>query len=398
MKKLIPYLCVILLAACDTGSPLENIPPDTRIFLDEVQLQGENRLTSILRLHWTGEDVDGYIKGYELSFDAQNWTFVTTTDSVFNLSLEGGSDTTDVNFYVRSIDNEDAVDPDPAYLLIPIKNTLPTARLDTFNVIPDTVFSVWSVFWQVDDLDGRESLDSVFFQLNDGPWYGLDPDINFLTFVPQQADVAGEQNMDVYIGSGISQEKLDFSVTGGIVGADNEIHLRSRDIAGAFSEPDTSNVFFLRQKTGDLLLIDLHGGNTANGIYFPILDAVYPNYDYLNLLEQLPPFWDPTFGLMLKLYDKVFWYTDGTQLGALGERMGLEIAANQIQEFFNGGGKLLVSAKFVNPFPNGDQPNESPIFDFSPLDSLSTSIGQARVPVDSMLVPQGDFAALSTLL
>ena len=147
MRRILFILLMASLWACDTGEKLGNQPPETRIFLEEINLTGENRLNSVVRLHWTGEDIDGYITGFELSLDGQQWHFTTNTDSTFRFDLQVGTDTTDISFWVRALDNEDERDPEPAFLLVPIKNSPPTARFDTLNVVPDTVYSAWSVLY-----------------------------------------------------------------------------------------------------------------------------------------------------------------------------------------------------------------------------------------------------------
>ncbi len=389
MRKL-SYLLLLLVTACDYGSPLENLPPETKLFVSSIELTGTDRLNSVVKLYWSGEDRDGYIKGYELSGNGTAWTFVEETDSTFRFDIPSGSDTTDIDFYVRAIDNEDLVDPSPAYLSIPIRNSPPTARFDTVNLIPDTVYSVWSILWSIDDLDGRETLDSLFLRINDGPRYALDRFASFATFVPDNPTVNGEQAASVFLGSaGDLQPKL---IEGLKVGENNRLYLVARDIAGSESPLDSTKLFFVRRQTADLLLIDAHGDNAANTVYFPLFNTVYPTYDYLDLINNLPPFWEPTFGKLLNLYDKVFWYSDGNQLTNLGSRLAMEVAAIPIQQYLNQAGKMLFTAKFPNPFPNASTPNQSPIFSFSPMDSFSTASGQARMPTDSMMIPQGAFA------
>ena len=130
MRRPITYLLLgllLTLTACDKGELLENKAPDTRISVSEINLTGEDRLRSEVTLHWFGADEDGWITGYELSLDGTNWSPVTKQDSTFSFELTLGSDTTDIDFYVRAVDNDDAVDPTPAYLRVPIRNSPPTA-------------------------------------------------------------------------------------------------------------------------------------------------------------------------------------------------------------------------------------------------------------------------------
>lgn len=391
MKKILFISFLALLFACEEGTPFENLSPDTKIFLDEIKLEGQNRLNSVVKLHWFGEDQDGYITGYELSFDGANWVSTQSTDSTFRFDISVGSDTSDIDFFVRAIDNNQVADPEPAYLRVPIKNTAPTALLDTVNVVPDTVFAAWSIFYSIDDIDGFETLDSTFIKINDGAWYPIDKNIEFLTFTPTASDQVGIQEGFVY--SGLDARIQNRKIQGLNVGGNNQLYLRNKDISGTFSKTDSTKIFYLRQRESDLLVIDAHGADAANAVYFPILDQVYPGYDYLNLRAELPPFWAPTFTFILKEYDKVLWYSDGAELAAIGQQMLMEIAANQIQSYLNDGGKLFMTARFPSSFNDPNQKGQSLVFGFTPMDSLSSSSGQARIPTGNFAVPLGSFAA-----
>ncbi len=390
MKKLIlPIL--LLLFACEEGQLLENLAPETRIFLEEINLTGTDRLNSVVNLYWSGEDQDGYVKGYELSFDQANWTFVTQQDSIFRFDITLGSDTTDIDFYVRAIDDQDLADPTPAFLRIPIKNAPPVAVLDTLKSIPDTVNSVFSALWTVSDLDGNETLDSTFLRLNDGPWYAIETRITFATFVPENPMTTGEQAARVYAEA--SGQLLNTTIQGLRVGEDNQFFIRTRDIAGTFSEVDSSSTFFVKRQSGDLLVVDSHTSNDPNDVYVPILENVYPDFDYIDLQNNQPLFWEPAFGLYLGLYDKVFWYADGTEVANLGLQLLMEVGANQLQLYLNQGGKLFTTAQFPNSFTNDPTTaNSSAVFSFSPMDSLPTEFGQARISIGNQIIPIGDLA------
>ncbi|MDX2250030.1 MAG: hypothetical protein SF052_24820 [Bacteroidia bacterium] len=395
MKRCL-FACLVLstLVACDPGEKLENLPPETKLFVESINVSGDQRLNSVVRLHWSGEDQDGYVNRYEFAINNANWFSTTQTDSVFRFDINFGSDTNNIVFSVRAIDNLGQTDPTPAELVIPIKNTTPVAVFDTINVIPDTVFSVWSVLWAVEDVDGQETLDSVFIRINQGSWYALDRLESFVTFIPTQPEQSGLQETQIF--SGQKQTILPISLEGLNVEGSNRLYLRVRDIAGSFSEIDSTDEFFVRAKKSDLLVVDDHTDPNSDNTYFPLLGQIYPGYDYLNIRENIPPFWDPTFGFMLGLYDKVFWYSDGTQLSAFGQQLLIEVASTQIQLYLNQGGKIFFTARFPGSFtdPTSETANRSPIFSFSPMDSLSTSPGQARIPIDSVVFPTAAFSAI----
>ena len=64
---------------------------------------------------------DNYVKGFEISFDKKSWFFTKRQDSTFKFTIAENIDTSDIKFYIRSIDNLDLADPEPDFLNIPIR-------------------------------------------------------------------------------------------------------------------------------------------------------------------------------------------------------------------------------------------------------------------------------------
>ena len=395
MKKTIIYLALVLaVSACKKGSAFDNELPDTRISLESINLTGEDRLRSVVELSWFGSDVDGYVTGFELSFDNTNWEFTERFDSTFNFSLPIGSDTSDIEFYVRSIDNDQGVDPSPAYLRIPIRNTAPMAIHDTVSVIKDTNYIVTTAFFDVEDLDGQDNLDSVYIKVNNGPWYDLPFDTRIVTLVP--TDPTANGNVDAQVLVGGAATPMTENIQGLNLNGDNVMYLRARDIAGSDSEIDTSKTFFVANQTSDLLVVKAHasGGTvTPEDVLIPNIDAVYNGgFDFADLYTNdgynQPLLWNPTFALTLSFYDKVVWYS-----GAGEDEFGvLELASAPVQEFLNDGGKLMVTTGFPSTFDN-----TSVVLEFTPVDSISTSPGQARLPTGNQVYPLPAFSNYDTL-
>jgi hypothetical protein len=375
---------LLLLNACDKGSLLPNRPPETQIFLDSVGLSGENRLNSVIRLHWSGEDQDGYVKGFEISINGSEWAYARATDSLFRFDIPPGSDTADIRFEVRALDNLDARDPSPAFLRVPIRNSPPSARFDTVNALPDTVLTVWSLLWAAEDLDGFSTLDSVFLRINDGAWVGLSPFVSLASFVPEAAAQPGPQAARLYLNSNgqLAPQRLEGLVLGGA----NRMYLRARDIAGVYSPTDSTPSFFLRPQRGSLLVIDDHGDATADPVYRSVLQAVVGSYDRYNLKARRPAFWEPTFRLLMEQYSQVFWYSDGAEIAVLGQQLHLEVGAGAIQQYLNGGGKLFISTPLPNAFSQGLRLT-SPLLGYSPIDSFSRAPGQARIANGGFVYP-----------
>lgn len=401
MKNTILYflaLLAIVTSACDTGSPLANKAPETRIFLDKIELSGTDRLNSVVDLHWTGEDVDGFVKGYAISFDGINWSNTTVTDSTFRFSITSGSDTADVTFYVKAWDNKGLYDATPAFLKIPIRNAAPAVLFDVTNPVSDTVYSVFSTLWTYSDLDGEDTIDSVYLKLNDGAWSVFPKSMNFATFIPSAPKTAGLQNALVRRGEGAIPTNVQ--IAGLNVEGVNRLYVKVKDKAGAFSAVDSTDAFFVRRQTANVLVIDeavATTNPTPESVYYPILQNLGIAYDAFNLSQNVPAYWDPTFAVFLTLYDKVFWFSEGAEYTVYGNKMYLEVASLGIQNYLNKGGKMLITTKFPARFNAKATAYTSPIFSYSPIDSLSTSVGQARIPVDSSAFGMNAFGGYPTL-
>ncbi len=370
---------------CDKGEPLPNNLPDTSIFLDKIELTGEDRLTSVVAVFWSGTDNDGYIKGFEISFDQQNWSFTSEYDTIFRFVLDGGTDTADIDLYVRAIDNMDFVDETPAYLRIPIKNTPPDIDfLDDFQPV-DSTNTVFSLIWNTTDLDGDETLDSTYVKFNDGPWVALGRNANAIRVVPEDPTASGPINAVVfscftseptYTVNFEEQESGQFP--GLVLEGMNTVYVKVRDKAGAESDPDTSSIFFLKRKTTDFLMMESHTlGNSVRQVYIDAFNSQGRQFDFINLLENDAAedirYWNFNFLLLLELYDRSFWY--GSQETFNSGVPLLEIGMFPVVGYLNEGGKILIST-----YITGDLENTSALFNLTPMDSIEERSGtnQAR--------------------
>lgn len=388
--RTLTFILIIIaaLSACDEGERLPNQPPETRIFLNNIGLDDANRLNTIIKLHWSGEDQDGYVVGYEISFDNTNWSFVEGQDSVFRLSLNSGGSNTDIDFFVRAIDNRQLVDPSPAFLRIPIQNTPPKATFSPLVGLPDTVYSVFSMAWDLEDIDGNESIDTVFMKLNDGPWYPLSPLTSFATIIAEDTRQEGVQAAKLYLN--ITADLQESRIEGLRVGEDNQVYIRARDVAGSFGETDSTKTFFLRPQLSERLVVDVHSADIVDEFYAEILPKVSSSYETLVLEDNVPAFWQPTFTLLLELYDQVFWYSDGREIDVFDAKVALEAAANSVQTYLNNGGKMFISMRFPGSFNDAENADASLIFPFSPIDSLTTVLPNIRILRSDSLYTVGD--------
>lgn len=381
-------LCLSIISSCKKGEKLANQAPDSFISIKEINLQGENRLNSTVSLKWYGADADGFISSYDLSIDeGKTWFNTTREDSTFIFNISEGNDTIDIAFWVRAIDGEGLMDSEPAKLIIPVKNTPPSVNFNA-NLMPqDTIYGVSSISWNVSDVDGDQTIAEVLLKLNDGAWYSVSTSQKFVSLIASNPSQSGPGNAKLYYGS---KSPEDLEIEDLRVNEVNTVYLKARDIAGAESVVDTSELFFLKSVNSDLLVIAAHPG--AKSFYTSNLNQVYPNYDLIDYYENdganQPKYWNPTFNLLIKLYDKLLIFTENSlfeDAQTRAEQLILEAAAPALQEFLDADKKAWVNAIFPNDFSP-----TSALFETLPMESISqSSSGYAILNPDSLILPSG---------
>lgn len=380
-------LSILALLSCEKkGDLTPNAFPETKIVLDEINLSGDNRLNSVVRLSWFGSDEDGFITGYEISLDGSNWEFTTEQDSLFNFQLEPGADSSDISFYVRSIDDDDQQDPTPAELIVPLKNTPPTVAFQDDSFPEDSTNLVMTFRWAASDNDGLESVTTAEIKINDGTWTEFDVNQSILSIMAADPTITGTTTANLFYGNQTVPQVTN--IDGFRNGDTNTIYLRVFDLANSMSEPDTSLTVFVKPQTSDLLLVSGESEITTQ-IYKDLLNQSYPaGYDEVNYVANgavnQPKFWNPTFQLLINAYDKIVMHGDGTVLTnplTGTKNLMLGFAAPHLQEFSNNNGKSLV----INTFSTNN--DLTSIASVVPMDSLSSSQGQAFIETDSTLNP-----------
>ncbi len=357
------FLLVLLIGGCidqPASEPIENIPPKTFVWLmpDDTL----RTTTSRQHIHWWGDDPDGFVVGYEWSFNAVDWNWTERNDSVFLLSLQ--QDDTTYTFYVRAVDNDGARDPDPASLSVPIKNTPPSVEFNEGTHIPDTTFTVATFAWTGADPDGDETIMRYFWALNDtSDWQELPGESSMLT---------------LHLDDGLR------------VNDNNIFYLKAQDNAGAFSNtaimpgnpapdnperpPDTTAHWFVREPVGDLLIIDDY--NLVDGaehfyaaIFDTLADGSFKEHSVWDIRrgrtdfqrgDLVPAFINPAFIESLRLFKYVYWYSDNGP--------SYSVAQTALPRYIETGGRVVMSITF----PSGEfDPREQGLVDFAPVDSIA---------------------------
>jgi len=327
---------------------LQNSPPDTHLtlFPDSVIAPG----STLRKISWWGDDVDGFVAGYYFSFDStlpvSAWTFTEKSDSTFLLQMNG-NDTT-FRFYVAAVDDKGTVDPSPASNLYPTINSAPSMQFIGGTEIPDTIYPVATFKWSATDPDGNSTVRYFYWSLNDTNHFSrLDGTVNIMTLVKD---------------------------SGFVLNGANCLYMRAQDNAGAYSTivrmpADTVSYFFVKKVNSKILLIKdmpLSELNTLSGFYNSAMDTI--KYDSLDIKSGngkfIPKIINPMFIETLNLYDIVIWSSGRGNLSS--DNANFDLAQRSLPYYIQSGGKLF----FTTGFPNAEV-SQGSLINFAPIDSVA---------------------------
>lgn len=389
---------LVILSSCRQGEFREGEFPETQISYEVINLNGDDRLNTTVQLNWYGTDADGYVTGFELSLDRQNWDYTTEQDSVFTFDIPPGQDSTDIDFYVRAIDNDGHVDPSPAYLQIPLLNSPPEARFLNDRGPGDTAFIAATFSWLATDPDGRETVQQVEIKANQGPWTPIQRGNPLISLLPDTSVNQGAATARLYYGTDL--DTWD-NISGLEVSDSNRLYIRAVDIAGKISPVDTSDRFYLRGKTPGQSTLWVSGHSSSiTAEYAAILQSAGLSADLLNLGAdqgaRIPKYTDPTLQLIFAQYQRAFLNLSSTSYTnpVTGQsRTLLATLAPVVQRFTDRGGQYFLTTSFPKSADLSEVTGVYPLQDLS----LSSQPGsQARITTDSALVPlqSGSYPAL----
>ncbi len=366
-----------------TDNPINNQPPHTGIFLYPDSTISSQ--PSKISVHWWGDDPDGFVVGYYFTWNGKDWSFTTSNDSLFALQIgaadtnytfkvsavdDGGNGVYDNDIVQNGIDygpepftdkNSNGVwdkgesytdigliDPNPASINFPIKNSAPVVEWDQLSVLPDTSFPVMSFGWNATDIDGDGTIQNINVVLNDttnpANIVSLDGSIRNITI--RTTDFSSSSpSMEILIGgleSNIAIKKLP----GLILNGDNKFFVQAVDISGAKSNfialPGEGSTWYVKKPKGELLIVDDYAtlDNAASfydGMFSDSLN-LRGKYDVYDFHNQTPPYLNVTFLQTLKLFKYVFWYTDNGP--------SLDLLSATTQKYIDAGGKIAFSMQF----------------------------------------------------
>lgn len=354
IRNYLPFTFLFLLSAAlvaiiyscsdPISGKIENLPPDTHLslFPDSIIAPG----STLKKIQWWGDDPDGFVKGYRISFDSVNWGFTSANDSTFILSINGNDST--FRFFVAAVDNQGLIDPTPATNLYPVINTPPNVTFDAGTEIPDSTYPVATFKWTGTDTDGDETIRYYQWSLNDTNHFRKIPgNINLLTLTQD---------------SGLA------------VNSNNVLYLRAEDNAGALSPirkmPDSTGTWFVRPVTSKILMIkDIPASD--NGIALPYFANVFDtiHYDILDIKSNsgalIPKIVNPMFISTLKLYEIVFWIGGN---GSVAFAANFDLAQESLPFYIQTPGKKLF---FSSGFQGSSTNVQGNLINFAPVDSIT---------------------------
>lgn len=394
-----------------TSVPRVNLPPETFLAVDTVGAT----VTSQVQVHWWGDDPDGLVQGFLVSWDGLSWTFTKSNDSLFTIDL-GGADSVLALFRVSAVDLEGngsydrgvtieginfgdepfsdgdgdgqydegelfvdfgAIDATPAQVRYQIKNTAPELTFQFGSDIPPVTLPVASFVLEGSDIDGDETIAYYHISLNDTTrWDRIPGSVSLVTLVGDLSEPV-QREVSARVLAGDALEDIGVTVPGLRLDSSNVLYAFAEDIAGAFSDtvgmPGPTGSWFVKKPVGrrNLLLIDDFAGGNPNPDqkYAQILPLVpdsenqtFGDYDFLDIKSSPMPSGIARTLILetMRQYRIVFWYAD--------RAANLDFAQNTIPQFLDGGGKVVFNTGFVNfSDPRGIA------LDFAPIDSLLTS-------------------------
>ena len=346
---------------------LGELSSDSSIILDTLPHAFTTITTSMQELHWWGEDTDGEVIGYKYRWNTDTaWTETTNESAVFFVPI---TKTFDVfQFEVAAMDNDGNIDQSPSQLVLPIRNSFPEISFKHLsnpfsNDLPEPksthiTFPTRTFIWDVTDLDGIETVISIFYALDD------------------TCETCWTE-MDAVAYSSITLTNL--------MPGEHIFYLKARDIAGAYSAtiqfPDETIEnspisWIVKEPQGSILIVDDYPQDTPNNAlnwYINLIDSLeISGFSYWEIGEKLP-FTVTDVTSTLNYFEDVIWYAGYTGNYTYHE------AETSIQSFVETGGNFFLN---VTIFPDTTDISWFPIMETIHLNS------GGDIHSDKILIPQ----------
>lgn len=382
---------MILFAACNRGLDgdlLLNLAPETSLVTDTIIRFGDDRLESEVLLRWSGDDRDGFIVGYEFTFDAAItpstlWQFTESQDSIFILAPPVGEDSADFVFQIRAIDNYGLSDPTPSRLVIPVKNSPPTVDFFPGLITPVKSFPVLKYFWQGDDPDGNDNLLRYEICINDTTAlpYILD---NTATSAIFEAVDPGIDEMVCKVFQNANTLPNATTISGLVGNSWNIVYIRAVDQSEATSSYVASDSVFVKKVSSNVLLVNGYSTATNESFYAEkLINNGVLVFDTIQIFETNAGLYTQqsadnlTQAKVFDMFDLIIWFSNQAD-------NTFSLAQKTTGSFFNSGGKMLMSVYISSTFDP-----LSNFLDFTPIASLISPVDTTLIlNLDAQLLPE----------
>lgn len=397
MKRLsaclfISWLLLIFLfaPACKNsfeGDVLPNLTPETYTIVDTIIRVGDDRLNSQVQISWWANDPDGFITGYEYTFDSiinesSSWHYIASQDSIFLLATPPGEDTIDFHFSVRAIDNLGARDPTPARLIYPVKNSPPSVAFVKAVNNPVITFPVIRYYWQGSDPDGIENLNHYECCWNDTGQLPFMLDITATGAIFEAVDLQSDfPACKVYLNN--NADALPELMNGLALNDTNILYIRAVDNAKAVSPYVASYAIYVKKPKSTILLVDGYTSDNAavESFYtqqlaatgFSVLDTLQIFQKSNGAYKQLAPD-NLTQSKLFALFNTIIWFSKDVS-------NSLSLGQKTLNDFFDNNGKLLMA-----PYVSSLFDEQSNFLDFTPIQSFVVPSDTTLLLTDTSLI------------
>lgn len=340
----------------------------------------------MITVNWWGTDPDGFITGFEYSFDHVNWQYTTRNDSTFLVALPAGSDTFDFCFYIRAVDNNNEKDPTPAKIIYPVQNSPPQVNFNySSDRNPARSYPVLKFSWTGYDPDGDENIDYYEICLNDSASPAVTVKSIYSSVIIEARNLVNNTvSCNVYQGTNLNLhadflQNLKLNDT-------NRLYIRAVDLVGEKSSFTVSLPIYVRKPVSKILLVNAYSANiqAMEDYYLAHLainsiasvDVTRVNEKSGGRYTELAPD-NITQSMIFDLFDMLIW---------IGKDAGysLSLARKTTDNFFNKGGNMFLAVEISSAMDE-----RANYLDFTPIDSLvSPPAGsQFILEKDSLVVP-----------
>jgi hypothetical protein len=292
------------------------------------------------------------------------------------------------------------IDPEPANLVFPIKNSAPVVEWNSLTFVPDTSFPVMTFQWNADDLDGVESISSINIALNDTTnFVSLPGSIRLVTIRIKDLN-APIPEMEILI-NGSDRNIFPQLLSGLQFDDENKFYVQAVDLSGAASNrislPEDGDIWYVKKPKGKVLIFDNFSGASSDLEVMLFYRNIFSTlgggslsgkFDEYDLANQALPFENVTIYEMMRLFKYVFWYsTSNPQLSLLN------VVTNK---YIEQGGKIAFSMTFQDS-------SATFVFDLStlqgflPIDFVSEKLSFLNAGADILpSSPQVNYPPLKT--